>query len=69
MSEQELEYVRGDVVVQYKRRAGRLDRRHLVVSFAGVGPMDNYEFDGQATRESQANWLWLKDKFHGQHAY
>jgi hypothetical protein len=69
MSEQELDFVRNDVVVQYKRRASRLDRRHLIVSFAGVGPLDGYEFDGPSTKESQANWLWLKDNFDGQHAY
>lgn len=69
MSEQELDFVRNDVVVQYKRRASRLDRRHLIVSFAGVGPLDKFEFDGPSTQESQANWLWLKDNFDGQHAY
>src|SRR3954447_5415425 len=69
MSERELDFVRNDVVVQYKQRAGRLDRRHLIVSFAGVGPLDKFEFDGPSTKESQANWLWLKDNFDGQHAY
>ncbi|MCG2622287.1 hypothetical protein LVY72_10195 [Arthrobacter sp. I2-34] len=69
MSEEELDFVRGDVVVQYKRRAARLDRRHLIVSFAGVGPLDKFEFDGPSTKESQAAWLWLKDNFDGQHAY
>ncbi|NKX56475.1 hypothetical protein [Arthrobacter mobilis] len=69
MAEQELDFVSGGVVVQYKRRAARQDRRHLVVMFAGIRPLDSYEFDGRASRDSQAHWLWLKDKFDGQHAY
>ncbi|MFT4469788.1 hypothetical protein ACMX2H_07755 [Arthrobacter sulfonylureivorans] len=69
MSEQELDFVHGGVLVQYKRRAAKLDRRHLIVMFAGVGRLDSYEFDGRASSDSQAHWLWIKDKFDGQHVY
>ncbi|UNK47431.1 hypothetical protein [Arthrobacter sulfonylureivorans] len=69
MSERELDFVHSGVLVQYKRRAAKLDRRHLIVMFAGVGRLDSYEFDGRASSDSQAHWLWIKDKFDGQHAY
>ncbi|MGM0929076.1 MAG: hypothetical protein ACQEXN_05145 [Actinomycetota bacterium] len=69
MSERELDFVHSGVLAQYKRRAAKLDRRHLIVMFAGVGRLDSYEFDGRASSDSQAHWLWIKDKFDGQHAY
>ncbi|MEV7648814.1 hypothetical protein [Arthrobacter sp. NPDC089319] len=69
MSERELDFVHSGVLVQFKRRAAKLDRRHLIVMFAGVGRLDSFEFDGRASSDSQAHWLWIKDKFDGQHAY
>ncbi|NKX56474.1 accessory Sec system protein Asp2 [Arthrobacter mobilis] len=57
------------VLVEYKRRAGRLDRRHLIVMFTGLRPLDAYDFDGRSSRDSQAHWLWIKDKFDGYYAY
>ncbi|MFD1211655.1 hypothetical protein ACFQ36_06320, partial [Arthrobacter sp. GCM10027362] len=69
MADGEHDFIHEGVLVQYKRRAAKHDRRHLVVMFAGVRPLDSYEFDGRASRDSLANWLWLKDKFDGQHAY
>lgn len=69
MTVQELEFRHGNTTVLYKRRKAKLDRRHLVVMFAGIRPIDSYEFDGRASRNSQSHWLWIKDKFHGQFAY
>ncbi|WP_336715013.1 accessory Sec system protein Asp2 [Arthrobacter sp. USHLN218] len=57
------------VTVHCKSRPAKLDRRHLVVMFAGIRPIDSYEFDGRGSRDSQANWLWLKDDFGGQYSY
>ena len=69
MTLQELEFRHGGTTVLYKRRKAKLDRRHLIVMFAGIRPIDSYEFDGRASRNSQSHWLWIKDKFHGQFAY
>jgi hypothetical protein len=66
---QELKFRHGKSTVLYKRRKAKLDRRHLIVMFAGIRPIDSYEFDGRASRNSQSHWLWIKDKFHGQFAY
>lgn len=57
------------VTVHCKSRPAKLDRRHLIVMFAGIRPIDSYEFDGRGSRDSQANWLWLKDDFGGQYSY
>ncbi|GER21979.1 hypothetical protein NCCP1664_04760 [Zafaria cholistanensis] len=69
MPGQDLEYVRDGVRVEYKRRAGKLDRRHLIVMFTGLKPIDSYDFDGRSSADSQAHWLWMKDKFGGHYAY
>jgi hypothetical protein len=61
--------VQEGVTVHCKSRPAKLDRRHLVVMFAGIRPIDSYEFDGRGSRDSQANWLWLKDDFGGQYSY
>ncbi|MFD1214841.1 accessory Sec system protein Asp2, partial [Arthrobacter sp. GCM10027362] len=65
----EHEFLHHGVQVQYKRRAARLDRRHLIVMFTGLRPLDAYDFDGRSSRDSQANWLWIKDSFDGYYAY
>jgi len=57
------------VTVHCKTRPAKLDRRHLIVMFAGIRPIDSYEFDGRGSSHSQANWLWLKDDFGGQYSY
>jgi hypothetical protein len=65
----EYEFAHEGVTVNCKRRKAKLDRRHLVVMFAGIRPINSYEFDGRGSRDSQANWLWMKDDFGGQYSY
>ncbi|EMY34368.1 hypothetical protein D477_009955 [Arthrobacter crystallopoietes BAB-32] len=65
----EYTFVHEGVTVHCKTRPAKLDRRHLIVMFAGIRPIDSYEFDGRGSSDSQANWLWLKDDFGGQYSY
>jgi hypothetical protein len=63
MPQREQDFLHNGVLVEYKTREAKQDRRHLIVVFTGLRPRDRYDFDGQSTQENQANWLWIKDKF------
>ncbi|MFT4469789.1 accessory Sec system protein Asp2 [Arthrobacter sulfonylureivorans] len=69
MPQREQDFLHNGVLVEYKTREAKQDRRHLIVMFTGLRPRDTYDFDGQSTQENQANWLWIKDKFGPQPAY
>ncbi|TJY67409.1 hypothetical protein E4J89_15090 [Arthrobacter sp. CAU 1506] len=69
MPQREQDFLHDGVLVEYKTREAKQDRRHLIVMFTGLRPRDTYDFDGQSTQENQANWLWIKDKFGPQPAY
>lgn len=69
MPQSDHQFVRHGVTVDYKRRPAQMDRRHLVVVFTGLKPLDFYDFSGRSTEDNQANWLWLKDKFDDYYAY
>ncbi|MGM0929077.1 MAG: accessory Sec system protein Asp2 [Actinomycetota bacterium] len=69
MPQREQDFLHNGVLVEYKTREAKQDRRHLIVMFTGLRPRDTYDFDGQSTQQNQANWLWIKDKFGPQPAY
>jgi hypothetical protein len=69
MPQREQDFLHNGVLVEYKTREAKQDRRHLIVMFTGLRPRDTYDFDGQSTQENQANWLWIKDKFGPHPAY
>ena len=69
MPQREQDFLHNGVLVEYKTREAKQDRRHLIVMFTGLRPQDTYDFDGQSTQQNQANWLWIKDKFGPHPAY
>ncbi|GAA1358219.1 hypothetical protein GCM10009596_10860 [Arthrobacter rhombi] len=47
--------------VEYKTRARRQDRRHLLVVFSGFRPPGTFDFDGSVVAGVRSDILWIRD--------